>query len=73
VEGRRVRVRRIVAHHKASLDIFWLKDESPEDSDNLPAPEVIAQEMIEDLEGALEQLRAIAAELNGAAPAKREA
>jgi len=44
-------------------DIFWLKDESLEDSDNLPAPEVIAQEMIEDLEGALEQLRAIAGDL----------
>jgi type I restriction enzyme M protein len=52
----------LIARDKASLDIFWLKDESLEDSDNLPAPEVIAQEMIEDLEGALEQLRAIAAD-----------
>jgi type I restriction enzyme M protein len=53
----------LIARDKASLDIFWLKDDSLEDSDNLPAPEVIAQEMIEDLEGALEQLRAIAADL----------
>ena len=53
----------LVARDKASLDIFWLKDESLEDSENLPAPEVITQEMIEDLEAALEQLRAIAGDL----------
>jgi len=53
----------LVARDKASLDIFWLKDESLEDSENLPPPEVIAQEMIEDLEAALEQLRAIAGDL----------
>jgi len=55
----------LVARDKASLDIFWLKDESLEDSDNLPLPEVIAQEMIEDLEAALEQLRLIASDLEG--------
>ena len=53
----------LVARDKASLDIFWLKDESLEDSENLPPPEVIAQEMIEDLEAALEQLRLIATDL----------
>jgi type I restriction enzyme M protein len=53
----------LVARDKASLDIFWLKDESLEDSENLPAPEVIAQEMIEDLEAALEQLKLIAEDL----------
>jgi len=53
----------LIARDKASLDIFWLKDESLEDSANLPAPEVIAQEMIENLEAALEQLRAIAGDL----------
>ena len=51
------------ARDKASLDIFWLKDESLEDSDNLPAPDVIAQEIVEDLEAALEQFRLIAADL----------
>jgi type I restriction enzyme M protein len=50
----------IVARDKASLDIFWLKDESLEDSDNLPEPGVILRDIIEDLEGALEQLRMIA-------------
>ncbi len=55
----------LVARDKASLDIFWLKDESLADSDNLPAPEVIAQEIVEDLEAALEQIRLIATDLNG--------
>ena len=48
---------------KASLDIFWLKDESLSDSDNLPAPEVIAAEIVEDLEAALEQFREILADM----------
>jgi type I restriction enzyme M protein len=47
----------LVNRDKASLDIFWLKDESLSDSDNLPAPEVIAAEIVEDLEAALEQFR----------------
>jgi type I restriction enzyme M protein len=55
----------LVARDKASLDIFWLKDESLAESDNLPPPEVIAQEIVEDLEAALEQFRLIAGDLNG--------
>jgi len=57
----------LVARDKASLDIFWLKDESLADSDNLPPPEVIAQEIVDDLEAALEQFRLIAGDLNGGA------
>jgi len=53
----------VIARDKASLDIFWLKDDSLEDSDNLPEPGVIAQEIVDDLEAALEQLRAIAEDL----------
>lgn len=53
----------IVARDKASLDIFWLKDESLSDSDNLPPPDVIAQEIVEDLQAALVQFRLIAADL----------
>ena len=34
---------------KANLDIFWLKDDSLEDSANLPSPEIIAQEIADDL------------------------
>jgi type I restriction enzyme M protein len=48
---------------KVSLDIFWLKDDSLSDSDNLPAPEVIAQEIVDDLEAALEQFRLIAGDV----------
>jgi len=53
-------LKEILASDKASLDITWLKDDSLEDSANLPNPEVIAQEIIEDLEDAAEQLRGIA-------------
>lgn len=50
----------LVARDKASLDIFWLRDESLEDTDNLPAPEVLVAEIIEDLEAALAEFSAIA-------------
>jgi type I restriction enzyme M protein len=43
-----------------NLDIFWLKDEALEDSANLPAPEVIAAKIAQDLEAALEQFTTIA-------------
>jgi hypothetical protein len=42
---------------------LWLKDESLEDSANLPDPDVIAQEIVEDLEAALQQFTAIANDL----------
>ena len=54
----------LITRDKASLDIFWLKDESLSDSDNLPAPEVIAAEIVEDLEAALEQFREILGDLS---------
>lgn len=53
----------LVKRDKASLDIFWLKDESLEDSANLPDPDVIALEIAEDLEAALDQFSQIAADL----------
>ena len=56
----------LVARDKTSLDIFWLKDESLADSDNLPAPGVIAREIVEDLEAALAQFRLIASDLGEA-------
>jgi type I restriction enzyme M protein len=48
---------------KANLDIFWLRDESVEDSANLPPPDVIAEEILEDLRDAVEQLEQIAGDL----------
>ena len=53
----------LLKRDKANLDIFWLKDEALEDSANLPAPEVIAADIVEDLEAALQQFAAIAADL----------
>lgn len=53
----------LVARDKASLDIFWLKDDSLEDSDTLPEPGVLAAEIVEDLQAALEQFREIADDL----------
>ncbi len=47
----------IVARDKASLDIFWLRDESLEESANLPDPDILAAEIAEDLEAALAQFR----------------
>ena len=48
---------------KVNLDIFWLKDDALEESANLPAPEIIAQDITADLEAALEQFRMIAEDL----------
>ena len=45
----------LVKGDKANLDIFWLKDDGLEDSANLPAPEIIAAEIAEDLQAALDQ------------------
>ncbi len=56
----------LIARDKASLDIFWLKDDSLEDSDNLPEPGVLAAEIVEDLQAALEQFREIAEDLGEA-------
>jgi len=55
----------LMQRDKASLDIFWLKDESLEDTENLPAPEVLAQEIAENLEAALEQFSSIYGDLVG--------
>ena len=49
----------IIARDKASLDVFWLKDENLEDLDSLPEPEVLAEEIAEDLRAALEQFNAL--------------
>jgi type I restriction enzyme M protein len=50
----------LVAREKVSLDIIWLRDESLEDSENLPAPEVISAEIVDELEAALTEFRAVA-------------
>jgi len=47
-------------HHNGYTLKLWITD-----SDNLPAPEVIAAEIVEDLEAALEQFREILADMDG--------
>ena len=48
---------------KLSLDLFWIKDESLEDSASLPDPDELARDIVEDLQDALEQFAGIAASL----------
>jgi type I restriction enzyme M protein len=59
------RTRRSPSRDKLSLDLFWLKDESLDNGDDLPPPDVLAQEIVENLRDALEQFEAVAEGLNG--------
>ena len=65
-DGRRraYNYKQLINRDTASLDIFWLRDESLEDCENLPDPDVLAQEIVDDLEAALEQFREIASDLD---------
>ena len=53
----------IVARDKTSLDITWLKDKSLADLDNLPDPDVLAEEIAENLVRALMSFRTVLAQL----------
>jgi type I restriction enzyme M protein len=53
----------LMARDKVNLDIFWLRDESLEETASLPEPDVLAAEIVYDLEAALEQFRAIEGDL----------
>jgi type I restriction enzyme M protein len=44
----------LLKRDKVNLDIFWLKDKTLEDSDDLPDPDLLADEIADDLETALE-------------------
>jgi len=57
----------ILKRDKVSLDVFWFKDESLEDSDSLPDPDVIAEEIVENLQAALDQFAAIVLDLKAPA------
>jgi type I restriction enzyme M protein len=52
-----------IAARGDSLDLAWLKDDSAEDGAALPEPALLAQEAMQELEGAVVDLRAILAEL----------
>ena len=53
----------IVTRDKTSLDIFWLKDKTLADLDNLPDPEILAAEIIENIEAGLDSFRMVASSL----------
>jgi type I restriction enzyme M protein len=55
----------LLTRDKVNLDLMWLKDDSLEDAANLPAPEVIAREIMENLESALAEFSAIVDALDG--------
>ena len=54
----------VVGRDKTSLDIFWLKDKSLTDLDNLPDPDVLANEIIENIESGLASFREIMVTIN---------
>jgi type I restriction enzyme M protein len=56
----------LLARDKLNLDLFWLKDDSLLDADNLPDPDVIAAEIADDLRSALEQMEALLGDLETA-------
>lgn len=55
----------IIARDKTNLDIFWLKDDSLGDMDNLPDPDVLALEIVENIEAGLASFKEIVEGLNG--------
>lgn len=60
---RRFSYEELAQRDKLNLDIFWLKDDSLEDIDSLPEPDILASEIVENLEAALDQFRAVSTEL----------
>ncbi|MCX7649440.1 MAG: type I restriction-modification system subunit M [Flavobacteriales bacterium] len=55
----------IIERDKTSLDITWIKDKSLTDLDNLPDPDVLATDIVENLRSALESFEEIIATVNG--------
>lgn len=62
----------LLQRDKTSLDIFWLRDASLESNSQLPPPEIIARQIADDLQAALEQFAAIASDLETRAAANSE-
>lgn len=60
---RRFTYEELAKRDKLNLDIFWLRDDSLEDIDSLPTPDVLAAEIVDGLEAALEQFQNLNVEL----------
>ena len=54
---RRFKATDLLERDKTSLDIFWIKDKSLTDLDNLPSPDVLAEDIIENLQSALQSFQ----------------
>ena len=54
----------VARRDKLNMDIFWLKDDSLEDLENLPDPDVLSSEIVENLEAALEHFRGVVQEIS---------
>ena len=61
---RRFDIKEILDRDKTSLDLFWIKDKSLADLDSLPEPDVLASDIIENLQSALESFQELQAQLN---------
>ncbi len=53
----------LITRDKANLDVTWLRDETLDDGKDLPAPAVLAAEIVEELQAALSQFAELAATL----------
>ena len=62
---RRFSVEEILERDKCSLDIFWIKDKSLADLDNLPEPDVLAADIIENLQSALSGFQELMQQIGG--------
>jgi type I restriction enzyme M protein len=55
----------IVARDKTNLDIFWLKDKSLADLENLQDPDILANEIIDNMEASLQSFKEIMLTISG--------
>jgi type I restriction enzyme M protein len=62
---RRFTYKQLIKRDKLNLDIFWLRDDDLDDVEGLPPPDVLAAEIVDNLEAALEQFRSVSARLAG--------
>lgn len=60
---RRFDIKQILERDKTSLDIFWIKDKTLADLDNLPTPDELASSIIENLQSALDSFLELQSQL----------
>jgi|GEM_PF-1764330 len=60
---RKYSYKELAARDKTSLDLFWLKNDTFANLDNLPEPDVLADEIIENIEAGLSSFRAVVGRL----------